>query len=214
MKRLYSSIGITGGLKLNNISLRQKSLYISWIAKIQDDASMMYVYDLLIPNIQEHIWECNLNIADCKKEVPNCFWRDVLITWAEVHFNEPQDQQEVLDQIIWYNSLIRINDRVLQMPCDGCVIKIADIIKEDDAFCTYEDFKQKFQFQFSWLQYQSLIHAIPPYWKVLINSETDVNTPVRINFQEICQNRKCSAYVYNYMINELYEESNYRYWWK
>ncbi len=50
---------------------------------------------------------------DLEKFIPgklNLFWTDVLKSWCEYNYNNPNDRFSVLEQIIWFNSFIRIKD--------------------------------------------------------------------------------------------------------
>ena len=67
-------------------------------------------YQSLAPQMQDLIWQCNLNAKDAQKLFKSCkndFWKDVLFVWAEKHY----DDQISLDQIIWLNSKLVINGK-------------------------------------------------------------------------------------------------------
>ena len=71
-----------GGLKLCDFRAKQVALHITWISKIRVNSSMQYVYDMLLPDIDEIIWDCTLDKADILLLIPvNSFWRDILIEW-------------------------------------------------------------------------------------------------------------------------------------
>ena len=57
--------------------------------------------------INTDIWKCNLSEKDIVGNFPKGFWRDVLQSFSYSNFT-----QENTDQILWYNSLIKIDGKV------------------------------------------------------------------------------------------------------
>ena len=88
---------LKGGLKLTNFVMRQRAMQLQWVAKTELE-EFGYVVSCLCPSLKNKIWECNLHssnvkeITHCKQ---NCFWKDILIEWAKIHFHEPQNGKEV-----------------------------------------------------------------------------------------------------------------------
>ena len=56
-----------GGLRINNVKMRQKALRITWIHKILNRSDWEYAYQWLIPEIKELIWRCNIHEKDIVK---------------------------------------------------------------------------------------------------------------------------------------------------
>ena len=161
-----------GGLKLAKIREKQIALHIQLIAKIKDDHTFDYVYDLLLPNMQEYLWECNMHPTDVKMVIKTqSFWRDTLELWASVHHHSPQDVDEVLSQIIWYNSHIKSGCAMFRMPKDGVIIKIKDLLDENNELISYEQFQNEYTMSLSWLSYTQLVNAIPVYWEILLKDD-------------------------------------------
>ena len=77
---------------------------LQWISKICSDDNYVYVYEWLeIGDIGHDIWTCNLTCTDCVLLWNNdkCYWSQLLKTWAEVHYRDPQNGHEVMEEIIW-----------------------------------------------------------------------------------------------------------------
>ena len=186
-----------GGLKLCTIIEKQKSIQLQWIKMIEKDNS--YVYQLLIPDIGKNIWKCNLNEKDCHTLIPvESFWRNILIQWAEMHCYEPQTCDEIMEQIVWYNSFICIQDRVISKS-EGCgIIYIADLVNNEYEFIDYNQFCEKFHCKLHWLRYAQLIASIPEYWKLLLGTKDNSLVSNRlITYEEICNTRKTCTFIYN-----------------
>ena len=81
----------------------------------------------------------------------------------------PQDLSTVMQQVIWYNSNIRIQNKpiVWKHWINGNIVHICDIMSDttDDGFETLENIVAKYQIQTNWLEYASLKNAITPLWK-------------------------------------------------
>ena len=93
--------------------------------------------------VKTHIWECNIKASDAHKIITEqTFWSDVLQAWCEVHYHEPQMREEVETQIIWYNSHIRITDKMVPLPKNGTILTISDI-RYENRFMTYFEFNRK-----------------------------------------------------------------------
>ena len=102
-----------GGMGLIDLHLKDKSLKFSWVQTINEDSFVARLaYDALKIDLGAEIWQCNLKSDDVCMLFGHCeFWRDVLYVWAEINYSEPEDQNEILNQILWYNSNIRIADK-------------------------------------------------------------------------------------------------------
>ena len=101
-----------GGLNLVNLNVKEKSLKATWprILKDEKDYSEI-VYRIINTDIGEHIWRCNIE----KKDIPQLgikesFWEDVLSAWSEYNYRR---QNRVENQIIWYNSDIKIAEKMI-----------------------------------------------------------------------------------------------------
>ena len=96
-----------GGLKLTAIDIRQRALKIAWIPKILQREDLKYVYDWLLPNLGDKVWELNIKVKHILLFIPyNTLWREILIEWSHVHFNEFFSGNEVLEEFLWFNSCI------------------------------------------------------------------------------------------------------------
>ena len=105
------------GLKMIDINTFNQSLKVSWIKKYLDQTNggiWKFVFD---DSLKKHGGEAIFSYNLHKDEIlmlgiSNPFFCEVLETWAELHFSDVVtiNNANIGDQIIWYNSLIRIND--------------------------------------------------------------------------------------------------------
>jgi hypothetical protein len=46
----------------------------------------------------------------------NPFWKDVLLIWAKLNVREPVTRPEMPSQFIWYNSHVKVQNKVIYYP--------------------------------------------------------------------------------------------------
>lgn len=101
-----------GGLRLVDVASRENSLKLTWIYKIfKNDLWSKCFYSILLYNIGPLIWKCNLHWNDIKyivKEDADEFWKSILVAWCKFNFVDRKQQVDFRNQIIWFNSCIRI----------------------------------------------------------------------------------------------------------
>ena len=93
---------------------------VSWIKKYLDPTNRGNWNFFSMKVKKKHggdaIFSCNLHKNDIPMlGITSPFVREVLETWAELHFSNVAaiTDANIGDQIIWYNFLIRINDRLV-----------------------------------------------------------------------------------------------------
>ena len=106
-----------GGLKMIDIQSFTKSLKATWIKKYLDEGNQgewKYFFDL---ELERHggsiVLTSNLNKKDTIEnlKIKNCFIKETLLIWAEVNFEDHiMSEKQFLEQILWYNSLVRIDN--------------------------------------------------------------------------------------------------------
>ena len=120
--------------------------------------SELKVYDSLCPVIRDLIWHCNLNVQDIRRSFDNdLYWVQVLSNWSTINYHQLGNKNEVMSQIIWWNSNIKINHKPIMWKnwYEKGIICIEDIVNEDGS-C-----KNANIMGVNWLQLQSIFEAIP-----------------------------------------------------
>ena len=104
---------------------------------------------------------------------------DVLKAWTKSNYSRKNNITEILDCIIWYNSDILVNDKpIFYRKCyDKGIIKIRDILNEDNTFLSYNEFCIKYGYNIDWVTYFGLIEAIPQDYKTIIRNGAYNNIP-------------------------------------
>ena len=158
-----------GGLALVNLTKKDTALKATWpqILYTEPDYAKL-VYSIIRCNSLGHdIWRCNLAPQDigCLR-IKNQFWEDVMTSWSEYNY---YNDFRVENQIIWYNSNIRIQGKPLLWKD----IKQKGLMYVYQLFScnklkSYEELKQ--EFGITRLRYNSLVSTIPRHWKEFFTS--------------------------------------------
>ena len=155
-------------------------------------------YHLNCP-LRELIWCCNFNREDADKhKCLNKFWQDVLGSWYLFNYNEPDEENEIVNQIIWYNSNIRVADQVIfnKHLYEKGIVYIKDLVFEQ-RIITYEELCNIFEItydQLNVLTYNSIVTSIPREWRVTACCNDTFEYVPR--FVILSQKRKWSSSVY------------------
>ena len=152
-----------GGLNMVNIHNFIDALKITWVKRFLDEknkASWKILFSNELLKIgDEWIWFCNpkTHIDFRYEKIDNEFLCEVLKSW----FALKKTQKENLDEVLWYNSKIKINRKTIyykSWSSEG-INFVSDLII-DKHWMTYEEFRHKFNINCNFLKYYGVIHAI------------------------------------------------------
>ena len=165
-----------GGRRLVNLKLRDASLKIEWVKRVaegEDQILRSLAFYLINTQIQNDIfWECNFSPADVQQfRSHSKFWEDVLIVWSKYNYHVPETEAEISEQVLWYNSHIKINGNMLynEKLYQTGIIYVKDLFW-DNKFPTYEEFCRIYT-PIPVMEYNSLQHSIPKKWKLIFTQD-------------------------------------------
>ena len=192
-----------GGRKLAKLSNRDKALKIKWVQRLHcEDMDRMVTklaYHYINSGIKNALfWECNFNIADCKQfNIQNPFWKSVVDAWSEFNYRDPQTQNEIQNQVIWYNSNIKIGDKMVlyQAWFNQGIYYIKDLMIQNRMY-TFKELREIFGSCIQEMQYNSLISAIPIKWKKEILVMNNTEEEFVSNYGMLEDKNKWSQFVY------------------
>ena len=165
-----------GGLKLVNLRQKDCSLKCLWIKMLlSGQYSEELVYRILeTAPIKSMIWCCNLQPEDVPLmfKTKNAFWTDVMKAWCTFHFCEEDDRKD--DEIIWYNSRIRVQGKpIAWMHIADKLMFVSELIQDGE----YIDSDQAHaKFDLSVMEFNSIKSAIPNRIKQRV-SKLEVQCP-------------------------------------
>lgn len=201
-----------GGLRLVDLFKRQIALKAQWVISIRDSekwANIAYTY--LNPYIKERIWLCNINNDDIDQISPRAsFWYQVLDAWARFNFFVPKVASDIKGQIIWYNSNLRIDNKIFcnVKAWDAGLIYVADLFSNNGLLLSFDQLLAKFGNCISWFEHVQIIMSIPLKWKqaILMSPASSVNRITK--FESLAGASKISNIVYDSLIDNSVDISS------
>ena len=190
-----------GGRRLFDIELRDKTIKMDWIKRLHimgDETFTNLAYYHLNTKIKNEIfWECNFTKKDCTEfQCKNRFWCNVIETWSEYNYYTPSSKEEIANQVIWYNTFIKIEHRMIFMQTlyDVGIIYIKDLFFNGQLM-NLTQLCECYNVPLSTMQYNSLIFAIPNTWlKALRNIDKELEFQAK--YGEMCGKKKWSNTIY------------------
>ena len=160
-----------GGLGLVNLELKDDSLKASWINFIESDSFVMETsyHKLNVIPLNKQIWKCNIDKKDVLKQFETGFWKDVLSAWAKWHFKENCLDENILDQIIWFNSHIKVNKKTVfyRKALKAGLLCMGQLIDINTSEVISVNILSQW-FEMTVMECNSLVTAIPSEWKKYI----------------------------------------------
>ena len=166
-----------GGLNMTDFTLFDKALKLCWVKRLCEEQMSPWkiIPTSLLSNVGGNLlFHCNYNAKNLKlnDQLP-AFYKNLIIHWQDVlNVDAPQFKEEVLNQIIWNNRFIKINNvSVFYRNWHLAGIQHFSSLLDDSGkkFLTFENFKNKFNVNCNFLQFYGLLSAIPRQWKVYLN---------------------------------------------
>ena len=190
-----------GGLRLCDIKSKHTALLCQWIFIIEEGT---YLHNNLYASLPQalgtNFWYCNIKAADVPQVVCDVFWRAVAMAWATFNYHKPTQGNEILQQVLWYNSDIVKNKQMLYEPdwIKAGIIRIVDIFNhKTKTFLTYAEAVVKFpDLTCTWLNYVGVVHAIPDRWKRLLSNSRETTGPMP-NYDQLRTLNKKTAHIYH-----------------
>jgi hypothetical protein len=203
-----------GGINMTDIVTQNYSLKIAWVKRIilndNETPTWSTFITTLFGKVKDYFWECNLKYEDVSKSfnIKNMFSKEIIEAWCRYHFCNFENIKDIRDQIIWYNSHIKVNKQVLRYNSwiEKGVMRIRDIILDDGTVLSHNQFQSKYNIRVNFLQYAGVVKSIPKEWKValIIDQERKI-AQTKSKIQNILTLPKVSKFVYKKLIESKIE---------
>ncbi len=147
---LYSSRE-DGGIAVPNTTIQNKSLKVSWIQCLlnQPETKLAKLALRFLPPGGTAIFKGNIWSKDiiCSKLCNNGFWKDVLLAWADLSYKEYINEVEDDKQKIWYNSNVRVQNKIVFFNAwyNAGIITIGDLKDPEGKIKSYDQFSVQCQ---------------------------------------------------------------------
>jgi len=184
-----------GGANMMNIRLQDKCLKLNWITRLCNNSGCWKECVLKFLPVSEnnidYFFNGNLKVTDlslqCSK---NSIWTDIIKYWCEFNYVSADDlftRQDVLATHLWLNSNIRIRNHPVfwkEWFNNGLEI-INDMMDElTGNLLSWKEIKNKFNLNGNYLNYYSLISALPKSWKIILGTKIDTENNSSIEVTE------------------------------
>ena len=184
-----------GGSKLQSIESKVASLKFKWVKKILDNDTIKpwkAYLEYKVRETIENVFLGNLSIKDMPT-IADKFYTSIFETWAKINHYIPQTVEEILMQMIWKNSFIKIANKTVYFKAwrEKGIMFIQDLLNSEGNFADKIYIENKYDIKIKFFEYESLMHSLPKKWK----------QTVLIFF---CTKRKCIDFGFN--ISAWFEE--------
>ena len=195
-----------GGLKMCDFKIMEKALKIAWVNRIQNDSQASWK---IIPNqlLLKHgglafLTKCNFatSTLDLDDKLPT-FYKKVLDYWCDFKISTGIDSKtNPENEIVWNNRRILVGKKPVfyQTWYDAGVIKISDILSQNQSFLKWHEFAMKFNLNVPFTTYYGLVNAIPKNWKA------NLTNPIpNVTHETSADNLRTSS-IYSSLLNTVF----------
>ena len=171
-----------GGLKMIHLESLIQSQKMSFFKRYLDPeyvADWKIVLDtLLTPVGGPYLLKCNFRLCDLPAKI-SPFYEECLTLWSKFNTTNPNQVEDILNEIIWNNKNILINKKSCFYSdlVEAGMHRICDIVKPNGHFYTLFDLQSKNIQPRNFLSWHGLIDAIPANWKKELKSKAIPHTP-------------------------------------
>ena len=186
-----------GGLKLVNLECKDAAIKISWVEYLEKDSNMAnLVYENINPALGNLIWDCNIKQEDVPQmRIQNKFWEDVLIAWSKINYVEKIS--DPFNQIIWFNTHVRVNNKTLcwNSSINQGLIYVRQLMNTNNEIMTAREINEKFHTGI--MRANQLITALPKHWlQIIRNKNKRQPGENEINKRQLINKRNLSKLAY------------------
>ena len=208
--RILSGNKQDGGAGLCNFQNREKALKLQWLWKAHDNTLLQqFALASIASPIGMDVWCVNLAQHDFTSLFPKInFWVDVLKIWNELNYQEPKNKAQVMNQMIWFNSHIKISKKPVfyKKWYEAGVVRISDLWNNDsNQWMSYDDFQRQHSLTTPFTLYIGILQAIPKSWRDIMQVNTYGSIRLLYNMWNNCSKKASLIYKHiNHNDNLIY----------
>ena len=121
--------------------------------------------------------QCNFKTQKLACHIPQ-FYINILNTWSEITYCEPDTAEKIENQIIWNNDQILVNNKsVYKAFSEAGIMKIGDFFDVNGKIKSFNTLTIKQRSNIDFLRWYGIVQAIPGKWRCTCNTiaQTNVN---------------------------------------
>ena len=106
---------LQGGLRLVDLSAKQDTLRIKYIFSLYNNTFLLSQMSVTLhKELGMLIWRCNIKPQDVVKYFSQeIIWGQMMLAWSKIHYKQISSKKAVKEQIIWFNSDLKIEGQLL-----------------------------------------------------------------------------------------------------
>jgi len=166
-----------------------KSLKVMWIKRLLDPQVTGRWKQLTwyLMNVSKFELMCKFDPKFVNPRTP--FYEQLLEYWYELHSVPPKGPAEICSEILWNNIFVNVNKEpvIYRKWCEKGILQLCDVIKPNGKAFTIDEIEQKYNLKVRWIDYLSLVSAIPKDWIKVLSSS---NMFERYNVNEVFTKHK------------------------
>ena len=139
-------------------------------------------------------------------KIYSSFWQDVIKSWCSFQFNDPYRIQEIAEQVIWLNSHIKIQKKLIfnKSMFNVDIWYIKDLM-DNGVLLNYMNFKIKYpNIKVNYVVYYGIIEAIPASWRLKLRNVNNLQPMVHDKLHKITNTKgTISSWVYQNLISKF-----------
>ena len=205
-----------GGLNLVNIETKNVALKVKWVqeARFKDETLWTQFVREHIPLNIDIFVKCNINKKDVKKVFHNETLQSVFTAWAEINFARPNSHEEVMNQVIWLNSCVKVRGDMLcnKKMINKGIFYVNQLIKEE-RYKTLHEIQYEYGRDINMLEWYGLIKAIPKEWIRCIKHKI-MGGDKKLGINLVKDITKCTGIVYNFLRGKDKDDGKTRNRWE
>lgn len=162
---------LLGGLSVPDIYIKNKSLKIAWVPKAlgQINSWNYWIYQYF-PLAFGTFWHCNINSKDINiltEGIQNQLVKEIITYWFEYTFHIPKTIHDIQNQIVWYNSHIKVGGEMIfnRQLYDKNILYVNNVSHPNGELMKFDEFCAKYNLNFNYLTYLGILSAFPKNWK-------------------------------------------------
>ena len=163
------------GLNLPHIKSFCHALKLTWMKRLIDVSNSSPWKILFVDKIEkiggENFWFFHNFRSDKVMKHLTPFWKNIFSVWA--HLQElTATPKSIQSELLWLNPKILVNNKPLFKPnwLKKGIKYINDLIDVNGSFLYLDSFRNKFDIQSNFLEYNGIITAIKSKWKNELNN--------------------------------------------
>ena len=204
-----------GGAAMQDITAQNKALKISWLKRLTENNNSKWkkmIQEQLPKTNNMNYLHFNLKKEDVQKAFPrlyNTFWKEILEEYYEINYKKPEEIENITNQIIWFNSNIKIDNRTIyyQKWEEKNIIKLQDILDNEGKIMEKGEIQRELNINIDFLTYYSIKAAIPKIWLKQLQNKTHLineeKNPIKL---ELINQKNASKKIYSHIIRNKYAE--------